>query len=227
MTDSGAHSGDEAARTLAAIVESSDDATIAKDLEGIILSWNSGAERMHGYAAAGAVGRSITLIVPPTLVDELSRILERIKAGEHVRHFETVRVMKDGRLIDVALSISPIRDRAGHIAGASTIARDITERNKDLQQLKDSEARLRSILASAVDSIVVIDARGRIESVNPGAERLFGYGASDLVGQNVNMLMPSPCHEEHDRYIGRYLSTGAAERWSHPFAGRLRLVRRR
>ena len=114
MTDARARSGDDAARTLAAIVESSDDAIIAKDLDGTILSWNRGAERMYGYAAAEAIGRPIYLIVPPPLVDELSAILERIRAGERVRNFETVRATKDGRLIDVALSISPIRDAAGH-----------------------------------------------------------------------------------------------------------------
>jgi two-component system sensor kinase FixL len=210
MTDARAHSADEAARTLAAIVESSDDAMVAKDLDGTILSWNGGAERIYGYAAAEAVGRPIYLIVPPLFVDEISRILERIKAGERVRNLETVRLTKDGRLIDVALSISPMRDSAGHLVGASTIARDITKRKRDLQELKDSEARLRSILESAVDGIVVIDARGRIESVNPAAERLFGYGASELTGQNVNVLMPSPYHEEHDRYMARYLSSGVA-----------------
>jgi len=210
MTDARAHSGDDAARTLAAIVESSDDAIIAKDLDGTILSWNGGAERIYGYSAAEAVGRSIYLIVPPLFVDELSRILEGIKLGERVRNLETVRVTKDGRLIDVALSISPIRDAMGHLVGASTIAQDITERHRELQALKDSEARLRSILESAVDGIVVIDARGRIESVNPAAERLFGYLASEVAGQNVNMLMPSPYHEEHDRYLGDDLSTSAA-----------------
>ena len=153
----------------------------------------------------------IYLIVPPPFVDELSGILERIKAGERVRNFETVRLTKDGRLIDVALSISPIRDAAGNIVGASAIARDITERKKELQALKDSEARLRSILESAVDGIVVIDARGRIESFNPAAERLFGYRASEVIGQNVNLLMPSPYHEEHDRYMANYLSTGVAK----------------
>ena len=126
MTDARTRSGDDAARTLAAIVESSDDAIIAKDLDGTILSWNGGAERMYGYSAEEAIGRPIYLIVPPPFVNELSEILERIRAGERVRNFETVRVTKDGRLIDVALSISPIRDAAGTIVGASAIARDIT-----------------------------------------------------------------------------------------------------
>ena len=211
MTVAGAHSEDDAARRLAAIVESSDDAIIAKDLAGTILSWNGGAERIYGYTAAEAVGRSIELIVPPRFVDELARILARIKAGERVRHLETVRVTKDGRLINVAVSISPIRDETGQLVGASTIARDITERNREIQALTDSEARLRSILESAVDGIVVIDARGRIESFNPAAERLFGYPTSEVVGQNVNLLMPSPYREAHDRYIEHYLSTGVAK----------------
>jgi two-component system sensor kinase FixL len=212
MTDDArAHSGDEAARTLAAVVESSDDAIIAKDLNGTILSWNRGAERMYGYSAEEAIGRPVYLIVPPAFVNELSEVLERIRAGERVRNLETVRATKDGRLIDVALSISPIRDASGTIVGASAIARDITERKKELQELKDNEARLRSVLESAVDGIVVVDSRGRIETFNPAAERLFGYSAAEVLAQNVNLLMPSPYHEEHDQYMASYLSTGVAK----------------
>ena len=211
MADPLVRPGDDAARTLAAIVESSDDAIIAKDLDGTILSWNRGAERMYGYTAGEAIGRPIFLIVPAPFASELSAILERIRAGERVRNFETVRADKDGRLIDVALSISPICDAAGTIVGASAIARDITERKQEVQELKDSEARLRSILESAVDGIVVIDAHGRIESFNPAAERLFGYSAAEVIGANVNLLMPSPYHEEHDRYMANYLSTGVAK----------------
>jgi PAS domain S-box-containing protein len=211
MTDAHSRSNDDAARTLAAIVESSDDAIIAKDLDGTILSWNGGAERMYGYAAEEAIGRSIYLIVPPPFVDELSAILERIRAGERVRNFETVRVTRDGRLVDVALSISPIRDRTGTIVGASAIARDITERRQELRALQENEARLRSVLESAVDGIVVVDSRGRVESFNPAAERLFGYRASEVIAQNVNLLMPSPYHEEHDQYMANYLSTGVAK----------------
>src|SRR4249920_137459 len=108
MSDALTSSAASAARMLAAIVESSDDAIIAKDLDGTILSWNAGAERMYGYPAAEVVGRSIYSIVPEPFVGELATILERIRKGERVRNVETVRVTKDGRLIDVALSISPI-----------------------------------------------------------------------------------------------------------------------
>ena len=211
MSDALTSSAANAARTLAAIVESSDDAIIAKDLEGTILSWNGGAERMYGYSAAEAIGRPIDLIVPEPFVGELSAILERIGKGERVRNFETVRATKDGRLIDVALSISPILDEAGRIVGASAIGRDVTEHKKDVNDLRDSEARLRSILESAVDGIVVIDSRGRIESFNPAAERLFGYSAQEAKGQNVNLLMPSPYREQHDEYMARYLATGIAK----------------
>jgi two-component system sensor kinase FixL len=211
MSDALNSSAANAARTLAAIVESSDDAIIAKDLDGTILSWNGGAERMYGYTAAEAIGRSIDLIVPEAFAGELSAILERIRKGERVRNFETVRATKDDRLIDVALSISPILDEAGRIVGASAIGRDITEHRKDVKDLRDSEARLRSILESAVDGIIVIDSHGRIESFNPAAERLFGYSAQEVKGQNVNLLMPSPHREQHDDYMARYLATGIAK----------------
>ena len=115
---------------LAAIVESSDDAIYAKTLEGAILSWNHGAERMYGYSAAEVVGRPVSILVPPRSTDEVPQILERIKGGERVDHFETVRVRKDGEALDVSLSVSPVRDASGRIVGASTIARDITEQKR-------------------------------------------------------------------------------------------------
>jgi two-component system sensor kinase FixL len=211
MSDALNSSAANAARRLAAIVESSDDAIIAKALDGTILSWNGGAERMYGYTAAEAIGRSIDLIVPEAFAGEPLAILERIRKGERVRNFETVRATKDDRLIDVALSISPILDEAGRIVGASAIGRDITEHRKDVKNLRDSEARLRSILESAVDGIIVIDSHGRIESFNPAAERLFGYSAQEVKGQNVNLLMPSPHREQHDDYMARYLATGIAK----------------
>lgn len=202
---------DAAARTLAAILESSDDAIIAIEVNGTIRIWNGGAERMYGYAASEAIGRPISLLAPPSFDTELSGILDRIEADEQGRHLETVRVTKDGHAFPVSLSVSPIRDGEGRVIGASTIARDRSDRKKDLQDLRDSEARLRSILESAVDGIVVIDARGRIETFNRAAERLFGYTAAEVMGRNVNVLMPSPHREEHDRYLAAYLTTGVAK----------------
>jgi PAS domain S-box-containing protein len=121
---------DQALAVLAAIVEASDDAIVSKTLDGIVTSWNPAAERMFGYTAAEAVGRHITLIIPRERWSEEEDVLARLRRGEKVEHFETVRVTKDGRLIDISLSVSPVRDAAGQIVGASKIARDISERRR-------------------------------------------------------------------------------------------------
>ena len=200
--------GDDTA-ILAAIVEASSDAIIGKDLRGTILSWNEGASRIYGYAADEMIGESISILIPDGHSDELPGILERIGRGERVRPFETERRTKDGRVIDVSLAVSPIRGGDGRIVGASAIAREITAQKRAERAVRSSEARLRSVVDSAVDAIIVIDARGRLESFNPAAERLFGYLASEVIGRNVTMLMPPPYREEHDGYLSHYLETGA------------------
>ena len=202
---------DEPARILAAIVESSDDAIIGKDVNGAILTWNRGAERLYGYTASEMKGRSIAVLIPEDRPDELATLLARVRAGERVEHHETVRRTKDGRRVDVSLTVSPVSDDAGHIVGAATIARDITARKRAEMALRASEQRWRSIIDSAVDGIIVIDGKGLIESFNRAAERLFGYRAIDVIGRNVNMLMPSPYHEEHDAYLSAYHATGMAK----------------
>jgi PAS domain S-box-containing protein len=122
--------GDETQARLAAIVESSEDAIVAKTLEGRILTWNAGAERLFGYAAHEAIGQMITILIPPERLDEERLIMERLRRGEQVDHFETVRISKHGRFIDISLTISPIRDSSGRLTGASKIARDITARKQ-------------------------------------------------------------------------------------------------
>ena len=199
---------DDDRRILAAIVESSEDAIIAKDLDGIILSWNRGAERMYGYSAGEAIGRPISLLIPSDQRHEFDEILNNIRAGQRVANLQTRRLRKDGRLLDVSVTVSPIKDSTGLIVGASTIARDITDAKRTEQALRGSDARWRAIVESAVDGIVVIDARGHVEAFNRAAERLFGYEAHEVVGQNVNMLMPAPYHHEHDGYLARYRATG-------------------
>jgi two-component system sensor kinase FixL len=195
-------------RMLAAIIDSSEDAIIAKNLEGIILSWNRGAERMYGYSAREAIGRRISFLIPSELRHEFDEILTRIRSDQRVAHLETRRLTKDGRELEISLTVSPIKDSAGQILGASTIARDITEQKRVEQALRGSEARWRAIVESAVDGIVVIDARGHVEAFNRAAERLFGYAAHEVVGRNVTMLMPPPYHDEHDGYLARYRATG-------------------
>jgi PAS domain S-box-containing protein len=134
--------GEQATRLLAAVVESSHDAIVSKDLDGIITSWNKGAERLFGYAAEEAVGQNITLIIPPDRRNEERAIVERLTRGERVDHFETVRMRKDGSLLDVALTISPMKDAAGCIVGASKLARDITERKRAEEALRQAQADL-------------------------------------------------------------------------------------
>jgi PAS domain S-box-containing protein len=332
---------ERSARFLASIVESSDDAIIGKDLNGFITSWNHGAERIFGYTAAEAVGRSIAMLAPPDRADEMPRILQRIRQGEQVEHFDTVRRAKDGRLVPISLTVSPIKDEDGEIVGASKIARDIserkraeaalheekerlhatltgigdavvvtdserrvtmmnpvaqaltgwkeeaagrpldevfriineqtrqpvespvsrvirdgrvvglanhtvliaksggelpiddsaapirdghghvigcvlvfrdiTERRRADQQVADEKARIESIVNHVIDGIIAIDENGSVEAFNPAAERLFGYKAAEVIGQNVKMLMPEPFHSEHDGYLANYRRTAQAK----------------
>jgi two-component system, LuxR family, sensor kinase FixL len=200
--------GVDPARVLAALIESSDDAIIAKDLNGIVLTWNRGAERMYGYGAAEMIGRSVAVLMPPEHPDELAVILARIRRGERVEPCETVRIRKDGSRVDISLQISPIANGRGEIVGASAIGRNISSTKRALQAQEASEARWRAIIDCAVDGIVLINAAGAIEAFNPAAQRMFGYAEHDVLGKNVNMLMPSPYHEEHDRYLAHYMETG-------------------
>jgi len=145
-------------RALAAIVESSDDAIIGKDPNGVITSWNKGAERLYGYSEKEVVGRSVSIIIPGERQDELARIMRKIEEGQFVEHFETLRRKKDGTVFPVSLTISPIKGAGGSIVGASTIARDITERKKAEEKLAASEVRYRRLFETAKDGILILDA---------------------------------------------------------------------
>lgn len=148
---------------LAAIVTSSDDAIISKSLDGIILSWNRGAERMFGYTAEEIVGKSVTILIPPEQIDEEPIILERIRRGERIDHFQTVRVRKDGRRLDISLTVSPVRNDTGRIVGASKVARDITQQKRIEAQSRASEQRFRLMADSAPVLIWMADeTRARI-----------------------------------------------------------------
>ncbi|HWG43915.1 MAG TPA: PAS domain S-box protein [Gemmataceae bacterium] len=201
-------SADAVAHRLAAIVESSIDAIVSKNPDGIIQTWNQGAERLYGYTAEEAVGRSVQLIVPEDCAEEWNASMARLRRGESVAGLETERVRKDGQRVLVRLSISPLRDGSGNVVGGSMIGRDISESKRAEQALRDREERLRAILNTAADAILTIDQRGIIQSVNPTAERMFGYTAAEMIGQNVTILMPSPYRDEHDGYLARYLRTG-------------------
>jgi PAS domain S-box-containing protein len=144
---------DRAVGLLAAIVDSSEDAIVSKTLDGIITSWNRSAERLFGYTAGEAIGQHISLIIPASRRDEETVIIERIKKGQPIEHFDTVRVRKDKTALDIFLTVSPVRDANGKIVGASKIARDITQRKQIEQELRESEGRYRT-LADALDTQV-------------------------------------------------------------------------
>jgi PAS domain S-box-containing protein len=127
---------------LAAIVESSSDAMIGKTLRGVITSWNSGAERMYGYTAEAIVGQNVSVLIPRERPDELSRMLAHVAGGERIEHFDTTRRRADGTIFDVSVSISPIRDQAGVIVGASTVTRDLTDRRRAEAAIRDLQERL-------------------------------------------------------------------------------------
>jgi PAS domain S-box-containing protein len=170
---------------LAAIVDSSDDAIISKTLDGVITSWNKSAERMFGYTREEAVGQHITLIIPEDRRDEEANIIKRLKLGERIDHFETVRLRKNGTLVDLSVAISPIKDAAGRVVGASKMARDITER-KQVEQALAERARL---LDMSSDAILVRDAADRVTYWNRSASELYGYSREEAVGRVSHELL--------------------------------------
>jgi PAS domain S-box-containing protein len=190
---------EEFEQRLASIVEFSDDAIVSKDLDGIIKTWNLGAELLFGYTAEEVIGKSITLLIPMDRRDEECDILSRLRRGERIDHYETVRRRKDGSLVEVSLTVSPLRNAEGRIIGAAKIARDITARRR--AQL--FERRLASIVESSGDSIVSEDLDGIIKTWNPGAERLFGYTAEDVIGQPITLLFPIDRHDEESDILSR------------------------
>jgi len=190
------------------MVSSSDDAIVGKNIDGIVTDWNIGAQKIFGYSAEEMVGQPIAKLLPPGLEDEERQILSKISAGQKINHFETRRLRKDGAVIDVSVTISPVYDDDGLVIGASKVARDITAAKASQRALKESEAHLRSVLETIPDAMVVIDTKGIIQSFSATAEKLFGYQAKDAIGQNVSMLMPNPYRAQHDSFLSRYLQTG-------------------
>ena len=184
---------------LAQVVESSDDAIVTKDLDSTITSWNVAAERLFGYTSDEAVGRSIRMVIPPELQAEEDTVLAQIRAGNVLRHFETVRMRKDGSRINISLTVSPVRDKAGTIIGASKIARDITERKASDLAVR----RLAAAVTSSDDAIVTKTLDGIITSWNPAAQRIFGYSAAEAIGQSIRILIPEDRQGEEDVVIAR------------------------
>jgi PAS domain S-box-containing protein len=182
---------------LAAIVDGSDDAIVSKDLDGNVRSWNRGAQLLFGYTAEEMIGESILRVIPPDRHHEERRILARIAAGERIEHYETVRRHRDGRLVEVSLTVSPLKDFSGRIIGASKIARDISGRREE----ELAKAVLASVVQSADDAIISKSLDGVITSWNPAAERMYGYRAEEIVGQPVLRIIPPELHQEESRIL--------------------------
>ncbi len=195
-----ARRGEEAARArLAAIVDSSDDAIVAKDLNGVVTDWNAAAERLLGYKAEEMIGRSILTIIPPELQPEEPAILEKIRAGERVEHYETQRLHKSGARLEVSLTMSPIHDMRGRVIGVSKTVRDISERRK----LETARMLLAAIVESSDDAIISKNLDGIITTWNAGTERLFGYQAEEMIGQSILRIVPRELHFEEPRIIAK------------------------
>ncbi len=177
---------------LASIVAHSEDAIIGKSLGGNILSWNSGAERIYGYSADEMIGQHISVLMPPGITDEFGYLLEKIRKGETVLHYDTTRVRKDGTQIQVSLVISPIMDSKGTLIGASTIAHDITERRKAEEATERANAYNRSLIEASLDPLVTINLDGKISDVNEATIRITGCSREELLGTDFSDYFTNP-----------------------------------
>jgi PAS domain S-box-containing protein len=172
-------------RLFSAAVESSNDAIVTVSLDGIITGWNPAAERLFGYSAEEAVGRRTDLIVPADLKTEVQDLLRRIGLGERIEHHETMRQRRDHSLVEVALSIAPIRIPSGQIIGASTIARDVTDRKRTEQALRQQTEERRRIFETSQDLIFILDSKGTLVQVSPSSEVILGYSPEEMIGRNA------------------------------------------
>lgn len=199
--------GFTARNRMAAIVDSSDDAIISKNLDGIIQTWNRGAERVFGYTADEAVGQHITLIIPADRREEETGILASLKRAERIDHFETTRQRKDGSLVDISLTVSPVKDSSGIVIGASKVARDITDRKNAERSLRESEERFRSIVDTTPECVKLIAPDGTVRHMNSSGLKMVGADSADeVVGKSVYDLIAAKdrdrFRELHDRICG-------------------------
>jgi PAS domain S-box-containing protein len=197
---------------LASIVEWSDDAIVGLSLEGEIRSWNRGAQRIFGHSEREALGRHITLIIPEERRAEEDEVLARIQRGDTVSHFETVRLGKDGRLLEISLTVSPVRDAAGRIVGASKVARDITARKRAENALGEAQARLAAIVDSAMDAVITVDEGQRIVLFNRAAEQVFGVQREHALGTALDRFLPSRFRAAHRGHVQNFARTGITSR---------------
>ncbi|HYE13524.1 MAG TPA: PAS domain S-box protein, partial [Pyrinomonadaceae bacterium] len=177
--------GELAPYWLAAIIESAEDAVVTKTLDGVITSWNRGAERIFGYTAEEVIGRPINILIPADHPDEEPAILARLRAGQRIEHYETVRVRKDGSFVDISLTVSPIRGPDGRIIGASKIARDISERKRAEEALRQREEELTDFIENSAVGLHWVAADGTILWANQAELDLLGYTREEYVGHHI------------------------------------------
>jgi PAS domain S-box-containing protein len=189
-------------------VDSSDDAIIANDLDGLVRSWNKAAETIFGFTADEIIGRPINKILPFDRIDEQASLVKRVSRGENIVHFETKRLCKDGTIIPVSLTVSPIRDDHGRMTGVSNTVRNLTEMQRIRPDLERREALLRSMLDAVPDAAIVIDEQGFIHSFSTAAVRLFGLTPAEVMGRKVDILLPSSDWDQHYSSLGGYPATG-------------------
>ncbi len=172
---------------LAAIVESSDDAIFSKTLEGVITSWNRAAQRLYGYRPEEIIGMSVSVLMPPEKSDDFAVIMDQLKQGQRVEHYETQRITKDGRRLEVSLTISPLKDGQGHLIGASTIARDITQQKRMMEEV----LFLSSLPQQMADAVIATDWQYTIRSWNEAAEVLYGWKREEVLGKQAREILPT------------------------------------
>ena len=183
---------EEKIQILANTVESSDDAIITKSLDGIITSWNKGAEKVYGYSAEEVLGKTISILEPDNLKGEIKQLAEKIKQGEKIQHYETLRLKKDGTIINVSVTLSPVFDASGKLVAISTIARDITESKKAEEALRLSNIYNRSLIEASLDPLVTIGHDGKITDVNTSTELVTGYSRDELIGTDFTNYFTEP-----------------------------------
>lgn len=183
----------------ALLVDSSEDAIISKNLQSIVQVWNRGAERIFGFTAAEMIGQSITTIIPDDLLSEEDEILDKLKRGERIEHYETIRKRKDGQLINISVTMSPIYDEMGTLVGGAKICREVTGKDK----ISRERAMLAAIVETSEDGIVSKDLNGIIQTWNKAAAKIFGYTADEVIGKSITILVPPEMPDEEPQLLAK------------------------
>ncbi|MBR1092583.1 PAS domain S-box protein [Bradyrhizobium manausense] len=207
-------------RLFSAAVESSDDSIVMQTLDGTIIGWNTAAERLYGYSAEEAVGQPTSMLLPADRSEEGSNYLQRIARGDRIEHFETVRVRKDGTPVEISVSLSPIRDTAGKIIGASGTARLLTDARRTERALQQQLEERRQLFDTSEDLIMIMDSRGHLVQISPSSEAVLGYKPEEMIGRSgVDFIHPD--HLENSRREMRELRRGG-----HPKLADTRCIRK-